>query len=228
MQNRGENPLKENNLTIIGSCPDTGDLAAVVISSAPAVGAYTPFVKKGAGIVCMFGWFYPGLAQSGLSFLEQGMSANLALNKLLSNPNGSREFPVAILDDYGNVSAFSESHTDQYCGHLIGTRYVIQGQGLANDETLYGIKTAFDQSSGEISHRMISALRKRITPEVSKDLCIRSAVLVVARDPVIPYMNLRVDDHCDPLREMTRCHEIMSQQLKRRFLKSIGEKRMTT
>ncbi|HET7627323.1 MAG TPA: DUF1028 domain-containing protein [Bacillales bacterium] len=220
--------MRDASISIITACPKTDDLAVVVVSSFPAVGAYTPIVRRGAGIVCMLGWFYPEVAIDGLDCLEQGLTANVALNKMLTNPRGSREYPVTVLDNYGNVSAYSHPDNQAHGSHLVGDRLVVQVHGFTQDKLTYRIKKTFESAEGDIAARLMEGLRKGVPSELAVELGLRSAALVVARDPIIPYLSLRIDEHEHPLEELARLSEELKPPLERRFLKSIGEKRMAS
>lgn len=212
----------EHNLSIIARCTKNGDLGAFVLSSHPASGAYTPFISRVSGIISLTGWFYPGLIQEGAKHLKRGMTANYTLEKLLIL---SREYSICVLDNYGNGAAYTGcDHDENFSGHLVGQHYVIQGQTLPEQHLIHEVQEKFESLEGDLSFRMRGVIKDLLLERENLVNKFRSAVFIIARDPVIPYIHLRVDSHQNPAEEIIKMYDYNEYQLRRRFLKSLGEK----
>jgi uncharacterized Ntn-hydrolase superfamily protein len=200
--------------SIVARSTDGESWGVAVASKFLAVGAVVPAAVAGVGAVATqadANVAYKGLA---LSHLDEGATAAVALQRLLEEDDGRDERQVGIVDADGGAA----SHTGHACldwaGSATGpgdTGYAIQGNILAGDFVVAAMQDVFEASDPDepLARRLLAALAAG--DDAGGDRRGRqSAALLVVRegsgygggDDVA--VDLRVDDHPDPVTELAR------------------------
>lgn len=187
----------------------TGDMAVAVQSHWFSVGSVVTYGKAGIGVVATQSLVNPSYGPKGLALMEQGLSPQQALDVLLANDSGQMYRQVAFLDKQGNVA----THTGDLCiaeaGHRQGRNFSVQANMMLNNTVWDAMAKAFKTTQGDLSQRVLAALK---AAEVEKgDIRGKqsAAILVVkgeatgnSWEDVI--MDLRVEDHKNPVQELER------------------------
>jgi uncharacterized Ntn-hydrolase superfamily protein len=146
--------------------------------------------------------------------MSEGKSAKQALDILVSKDDGRDVRQVAFLDARGGVSA----HTGQKCiasaAHITGDNYSVQANMMLNDKVVPAMAKAFEEHSElPLGERVLKVLIA--AQEAGGDIRGKqsAALIVVGGKPVKePWLDkkidLRVDDHEQPLRELERLLEV--------------------
>jgi len=117
---------------------------------------------------------------------------------------------VAIIDKDGRRAVFTGKETLEWKGHLVGEDYVVAGNLLAGPRVVKAMAQTFEDSRGSLAERLLQALEAG--QEAGGDRRGRSsaALLVVDRQlsPTRPFIDLRVDEHRDPVAELRRIWEV--------------------
>lgn len=205
--------LNLNTFSIV-AYDDTSDMLGVAVSTrVPAVGAVCPFARAGVGAISTQAWTNPLLGVDGLDLLEQGYSAEEALHKLLdADPDpGTRQ--IIAVDGKGCSAAHTGSETDPWKGHRTGDGYAVAGNMLVGEETITAMVEAFGASADEpLYERLIRALESGQAAGGDKRGRQSAALHVVKSEPY-PYLDLRVDEHPDPVAELRRVYEVAKREL---------------
>jgi len=205
--------LKYNTFSITAHCHRTGQLGVAVSTKVPAVGMLCPFVKSRTGAVATQSFVNPYLGIWGLSHLAHGASAGLALDLLKKQDAGIAYRQLAIVDSTGRSAAFTGDRCDGWCGHRTGASYAIAGNMLVGGETLEAMEAEFLRSQDSpLSERLVQALVAG--QDAGGDKRGRqSAALLVYGEEAYPYLDLRVDDHPEPVTELHRLHQLALEDL---------------
>lgn len=199
--------------SIAARCPDTGNLGVAVSTAVPAVGAICPFGAPDVGVVSTQAWVNPYLGIDGVELLRQGVPANDVLNRLIAKDPGRDMRQLGVVDRLGHAAAYTGSACTGWCGHLIGEGYTIQGNMLTGGETLQAMADSFAGSAGEeLAERLVRALEAGQSVGGDKRGRQSAAMKVYAREEY-PYLDLRVDEHPDPVAELRRLFEVARSQL---------------
>ena len=99
--------LEVNTFSISARCAKTGMLGVAVSTAVPGVGGICPFVKPGVGAVSTQSWVNPYLGIDGLKLLEQGKTAQEALDTLIDADPGRDVRQLGIVDAAGRSAAWS-------------------------------------------------------------------------------------------------------------------------
>ncbi len=199
--------------SIVAFDRETGDLGVAVASKFIAVGAFVPWVKAKVGAIATQALANPSFGPRGIELLEKGYSAKKVLEMLLSDDPMRDYRQVGIVDAQGEAAAFTGRECYSYAGHIVGDAYAVQGNILTGPEVLEAMAKAFETSSGELVDKLLNALEagdKAGGDRRGK----QSAAIIVLREKggylglTDRYVDLRVDDHPEPVKELRRLFEI--------------------
>ena len=197
--------------SIVARSADGESWGVAVASKFLAVGSAVPAAVARVGAIATqadANVAYKGLA---LAHLDDGATASVALQRLLEEDPGRDHRQVGIVDSDGGAA----SHTGQSCldwaGSVTGEGYAIQGNVLAGEQVVDAMQAAWDASDVEapLARRLLAALAAG--DDAGGDRRGRqSAAILVVRDGA-GYgglddidVDLRVDDHVDPVTELAR------------------------
>jgi len=198
-----------HTFSIVARDPKTGEYGVAVASKFLAVGSIVPWAKAGVGAIATQSWANTGFGPGGLALLEEGLSAEETLKKLLENDEGFRLRQVGIVDKNGGAAAYTGVECHEWAGHITGEGYACQGNLLAGPEVVDAMSIAFQYAKGDLANRLVSALVAGEEAGGDKRGRQGAAVYVVKEKGsydgnIDRYVDLRVDDHEHPVAELKR------------------------
>lgn len=197
--------------SIVARSADGQSWGVAVASKFLAVGSAVPAAVAGVGAIATqaeANVAYKGLA---LAHMDEGATAEVALQRLLEEDPGREHRQVGLVDVDGNAATHTGRECFDWAGGVTGDGVAIQGNILTGSEVVEAMKRAWDDSADEpdLARRLLAALRAG--DEAGGDRRGRqSAALLVVRDGAgyggndDVAVDLRVDDHADPVTELTR------------------------
>ena len=202
-----------NTFSIVARDPNNGMLGVALSTKFPAIGAISSWARAGVGAIATQARTNPLLAIEGLDLLEEGLGAGDALGKLLARDNEPERRQLAIVDARGETAAHTGTAADPWRGHRTGENYAVAGNLLIGEETVTAMAETFESSSGrDLSERLLLALEAG--QEAGGDRRGRqSAALYVVHTERYPYLDLRVDEHPDPVAELRRVYEVAREEM---------------
>jgi uncharacterized Ntn-hydrolase superfamily protein len=199
--------------SIVARCPHSGALGVAVSTAVPAVGAICPYVRPGVGAVSTQSWVNPYLAIKALDLLAAGRSVRDTLDEVLRTDAQADLRQLGIVAANGAALSWTGKQCTDWAGECTGPDYAIQGNMLTGQATLDAMQTAFLRSAGvKFEERLLLALEAGQAAGGDKRGR-QSASLIVYRDEPYPYLDLRVDEHADPVRELRRVFDVAVVQL---------------
>jgi uncharacterized Ntn-hydrolase superfamily protein len=172
-----------------------------------------PYLQAGVGAVSTQSWVNPYLAVEVLLLLEEGLSAQVALDQVMSKDPGASLRQIGVIGVAGSGVAWSGLSCTAWAGQLLGSDFAIQGNMLVGEETLDAMRQAWsDSSTHDLSERLMSALEAGDLAGGDKRGK-QSAALKVVGEEAYALVDLRVDDHAEPMEELRRILEIAKVQL---------------
>ncbi|MCS6917715.1 MAG: DUF1028 domain-containing protein [Chitinophagales bacterium] len=195
--------------SIVAHDPSTGELGVAVQSHWFSVGPLVCWAEAGVGAIATQSFVNPAYGQQGLALLAKGHSAKEALEMLLRQDAGRDVRQVAIVDASGAAMAWTGSKCIDAAGHYCEADFCVQANLMVNDSVWPNMAAAFKAAKGPLAERMLAALQA--AQDAGGDLRGQqsAALLVVAGKPSGALwkdrlVDLRVDDHPDPLAELRR------------------------
>jgi uncharacterized Ntn-hydrolase superfamily protein len=195
--------------SIVARDAESGEMGVAVQSHWFSVGSLVTWGEAGVGVVATQSFIDPSYGPLGLALMRAGRSASQALEALKKADPHPEVRQVAMLDAKGGVAA----HTGEKCipgaGHIVGENFSVQANLMLNDQIWPAMARAFRETRGDLADRLLAALDA--AEAVGGDIRGRqsAAILIVkGQSTGQPWadirMNLRVEDHPEPLKELRR------------------------
>jgi uncharacterized Ntn-hydrolase superfamily protein len=198
-----------HTFSIVARDSITGEMGVAVQSHWFSVGSLVTWAEAGVGAVATQSFVDPAYGPLGLDLMRAGKTARQALDALLGSDPGKDIRQVAMIDVNGSVAAHTGSKCIQAAGHIVGRNYSVQANLMLNDKVWPEMAKAFETATGSLAERMLAALDA--AQGVGGDIRGKqsAAILIVrARSTGRPWadrsMELRVEDHTEPLKELRR------------------------
>ncbi len=205
--------VKLNTFSITARCERTGQFGVAVSTKVPAVGMLCPFAQSGVGAVSTQSFVNPYLGIWGLELLDEGLEAAEVKERLLERDPDPAKRQFTVVDRWGNSAAFTGEESDTWRGHITGENFAVAGNMLVGDETLQEMAKSFQDNHGSpLIERLLLALQAGQDAGGDKRGRQSAAVKVVEREDY-PLLDLRVDEHQDPVPELRRVYEVARQSL---------------
>lgn len=195
--------------SIVAHDPKNGDLGIAVASKFLAVGAVVPWAQAGAGAVATQANANVSYGPRGIVLMASGRSAEDTLAELLAGDPMRHQRQVGLVDAQGGAAAHTGEQCLSWAGHIVGTGFTVQGNLLTGYGVIEAMAATFSNATGELAERMLVALRAGDFAGGDRRGR-QSAALLVARaggsysGTTDRYVDLRVDDHPDPIPELER------------------------
>ncbi len=186
--------------------PD-GTFGVAIASKFFAVGALCIHTQRGVGAVSTQALMNPLLGPLGLKLMQSGMSSQQVMHDLLQTDAGSAQRQVHVLPLHGEAVAHTGKSCIDWCGHVSGHNFSIAGNMLAGPQVLAETARVFQATEGmPLAERLILAMQAG--EEAGGDKRGKqSAALRIHADEDYLQLDLRVDDHEDPLLELKRLYD---------------------
>ena len=199
--------------SIVGHCPQSGMLGVAVSTAVPAVGALCPHVKAGVGAVSTQSWVNPYLAIEALGLMEQGTTGPEALKTVLAADEAKNLRQIGVVDADGRSASWSGGDCTPWYGHITEDYFAVQGNMLVGEATLTAMAEAFQGNAAQdLAERLLLALEAGSAAGGDKRGK-QSAALRVHHTEDYPWLDLRVDEHAQPVAELRRVATIARLQL---------------
>lgn len=205
--------LELNTFTIAARDPRTGMIGICTSTRVPAVGAITTYASAGAGAVVTQARANPLFGVDGLELLRRGYDAEETIGRLLDGDPEPERRQLLVVPAEGALSAYTGSGTEEWRGHRIGDDYVAAGNLLVGEETVAAMERSFLDSAGEPLHERLVAALEAGQAAGGDSRGKQSAALYVVRHEPYPCVDLRVDDHPEPVAELRRLYELVKTDL---------------
>ncbi len=189
--------------TAVGRCPRTGRLGIATATKEMAVGGRVPFVKANVGAVATQAFTDPRLGALALRQLELGHTAAQVLRDIAqADPHFAyRQF--GIVDRRGDTAVHTGERNSAWAGHRTGPGYIVMGNVLVGEGVVAAMAAAMADANIDLETRLLRALEAGTGAGGQPDGQ-QSAALLVHENEGFAVLDLRVDDHPEPVGELRR------------------------
>src|SRR6195256_701997 len=194
--------------SIIARDDMTGQFGIAVATRFFAVGARVPHIAAGIGGIATQALVNPYYAIDGLKLLREGRKPRDIVETLIAADAGRESRQLHIMDAGGLVASHTGRDCVDWCGHVEGDGFSIAGNMLAGASVLDDTAQAYITNKRlPFAQRLIAAMKSGEAAGGDKRGR-QSAALVIYGDEEWSALDLRVDDHTDPLAELERLERI--------------------
>jgi len=225
-----------HTFSIVAIDPATGESGVAVTTRRPCVGNAVPWVRPGVGAVATQGGTRIEYGVELLDRIEQGLSPQQALDELVAADEGRERRQVGVIDLQGRTAQwtgsgqYGEEERGDWVAERVGTTYAVQGNSLVSTRVVEAVAEAFEASSGSRRHladRLLDALfaGQLLGGDGRHGQSQSAAVLVgdprpgMSRRPDGITVDIHVCEHPEPLREVRRVYDAVSETLGYRTLR---------
>ena len=194
--------------SIIARDNASGQFGIAVATRFFAVGARVPHIAAGIGGIATQALTNPYYGIDGLKLLREGRSPREVVETLIAADEGRESRQLHIMDAIGRIAAHTGRDCVDWCGHIEGDGFSIAGNMLVGAKVLDDTaKTYLENKSLPFAQRLIAALRSGEAAGGDKRGK-QSAALLIYSEEEWSDLDLRVDDHVDPLAELERLERV--------------------
>lgn len=140
--------------------------------------------------------------------LREGVPAQTVVDILIAGDDGRAHRQLHVQDAAGRIAAHTGAECIPWCGHAIHDGFSVAGNMLAGPEVIeVTISTFQRQRELPFARRLIAAMKAGEAMGGDKRGK-QSAALIIYSAEEYPSLDLRVDDHVDPLAELERLESV--------------------
>ncbi len=185
-----------------------GRFGVAIASRFLAVGALCVHTRRAVGALATQALLNPLYGAAGLARLAEGLAPTKVIDELLATDAGRAQRQVHLLPATGPGAAHTGAECVAWCGHRIHAGFSVAGNMLAGPEVLDATVAAFVASwRRPLAERLIAALAAGEAAGGDKRGK-QSAALRIHGGEDYPGLDLRVDDHTEPVTELQRLHTL--------------------
>jgi uncharacterized Ntn-hydrolase superfamily protein len=195
--------------SIVARDPETGQLGGAVQSHWFAAGDLVLWAEPSVGAVATQSLVEVSHGPEGLRLMREGKTAGQALAERVAGDEGENVRQIGMVDARGNVAVHTGSRCIAEAGHRTGDGYTCQANMMMNDTVWDAMAEAYEKSGGDLVHRLLDALDAAEAEGGDVRGKQAAGIYVVKAEPSDrPWedvvVQIRVDDHPEPLTEMRR------------------------
>jgi len=186
----------------------SGALGVAVASRFFAVGALCPHAASGVGALATQALINPLYAPAALAAMARDTDPREIVLALTGGDGGREHRQLHMIDRAGRVAAHTGNACIEWCGHRAGDGYSVAGNMLAGAQVLADTASAFEANRVlPFAQRLIAAMQAGDAAGGDKRGK-QAAALIVYTTELYPALDLRVDDHPEPIAELRRLYEV--------------------
>ena len=198
----------------------TGDLGVAVQSKFLAVGSVVPWARAGVGAVATQSFANVAYGHDGLALLAGGKTARQALDALVAGDDLRDERQAGIVDAAGGAASHTGGGCFAWAGGRVGAGFAAQGNILAGSGVVDGLADTFLAGGAPFPELLVGCLAAADAAGGDRRGRESAALLVVrvgggyggGNDR---WIDLRVDDHPNPIGELGRILDLQRLYLDR-------------
>ncbi len=205
--------MRISTFSIVALDEAADELGVAVQSKFLAVGAAVPWVIGGVGAIATQAWANTTYGPRGLQLLEAGHDPETVIAMLTSADDQRDQRQIGIVDSRGRSASYTGSTCMEWAGGIARPNFAVQGNILAGPAVVQAMADAFPTSKGCLADRLIASLRAGQAAGGDRRGK-QSAALYIGKPAGgyggfnDRYIDLRVDDHAEPIEELARVLEL--------------------
>ena len=179
-----------------------------------AVGSVVPWAEPHVGAIATQAYANPRYGPEGLALLREDLSAEDVVDRLTSADDERAHRQLGVVDAAGRAATYTGDDCLAWAGGRTGEGYAAQGNILVSGATVDALAETFESSAGKpLAERLLDSLDAAEAAGGDSRGRQSAALIVVERDGGYASLSdvlvdLRVDDHPDPLVELRRIYRM--------------------
>jgi uncharacterized Ntn-hydrolase superfamily protein len=185
----------------------SGAFGIAIASRFLAVGALCPHARSHVGALATQALVNPLYGAPALADLARGMAPEKIIECLTAADEGRDHRQLHLIDAKGHAAAYTGAACIDWCGHTVGADYSVAGNMLAGPQVIAATAQTYEVKPGlPFAERLIAALAAGEAAGGDKRGKQAAALLIYTTEDY-PALDLRVDDHAEPIMELQRLYQ---------------------
>lgn len=198
--------------SIVARDAESGHLGIAVASRFFSVGSAVPHGRGRVGAVATQAFVSPLYGTDGLKMLAEGFAPDAIIASMTARDDGHRQRQMHLIDASGRNAAFTGDKCIDWAGHLVEDNVSVAGNMLVGPQVVEETMRTYRESAGKsLAQRLLDAMDAGEQAGGDKRGK-QSAALVLYRDQDYPWLDIRADDHADPLSELQRLYAVAQER----------------
>jgi uncharacterized Ntn-hydrolase superfamily protein len=196
--------------SICGCDREAQQWGVAVQSKFLAVGCIVPWAEPLVGAVATQSWANPRYGPDGLALLREGLPAEDVVTRLTEADDNRAQRQLGVVDGEGRGASYTGTECHAWAGHRTGAGYAAQGNILVSGETVDALAETFESTAGQpLAERLLDCLDAAQAAGGDSRGQQSAAIFIVGPEQGFAglsdvFVDLRVDDHPQPLEELRR------------------------
>jgi len=183
-----------------------GSFGVAIASRFFAVGALCVHTRRAVGALSTQALMNPLYGPAGIDLLAAGTSPEEIVARLTGADEGREQRQLHVIGAAGRPAAWTGAQCVDWCGHVVHDDFSVAGNMLAGPQVLNATVDVFVASAGRpLAERLLAALAAGDAAGGDKRGK-QAAALRIHGDDDFPRLDLRVDDHAEPIVELRRLY----------------------
>jgi uncharacterized Ntn-hydrolase superfamily protein len=184
-----------------------GRFGVAIASRFFAVGALCVHTRRAVGALSTQALLNPQYGPAGIELLGDGVAPAAAVARLTDADDGRAQRQLHLIGAHGRGAAYTGAHCVEWCGHEVHDDFSVAGNMLAGPDVLAATAAAFVAAAGRpLAERLIAAMAAGEAAGGDKRGKQAAALRIHAGEDY-PSLDLRVDDHAEPIAELRRLYD---------------------
>lgn len=192
--------------SLIARDSGSGAFGVAIATRFFAAGALCPHAQSGVGALSTQALVNPHYGPQALELLRSGTPAPEVVKRVTSPDEGREQRQLHVIDAQGRIGQHTGKQCVEWCGAVAGDDYSVAGNMLANERVIRETARAYEASRRPFAERLIAALEAGEAAGGDKRGK-QSAALLIYSTRQYPDLDLRIDDHAEPLVELRRLYD---------------------
>ena len=199
--------------SLVARCSKTGMFGVAISSSSPAVASRCSYTRSGVGAVVSQNVTDPTLGPKTLDYIQSGLSAKQAIEEVKLNSQFLEYRQILAIDKNGQTANHSGTNSLGIWAGSAGKNVISAGNLLANENVPKKIVDGFENETGHLGDRLISALKTGLNAGGEAGP-LHSAGLQICDNVSWPVVDLRCDwtNNC-PIEAISKAWDIYKPQI---------------
>jgi uncharacterized Ntn-hydrolase superfamily protein len=185
-----------------------GRFGVAIASRFFAVGALCVHTRRGVGALSTQALMNPLYGPAALDMLAEGRAPDEVVAALVRADPGRSQRQLHVMAARGRAAAHTGDACVDWCGHGVFDDFSVAGNMLAGPRVLQATAEAYATSAGRpLAERLIAAMRAGDAAGGDKRGK-QSSALRIHGEEDYPELDIRIDDHAEPIAELQRLYEV--------------------
>ena len=178
--------------SLVAKCEKTNMFGVAISSSSPAVASRCVYTRSGVGAVASQNVTDPTLGSKTLDYIQKGLSAKEAVEEVKRNSQFLEYRQILAIDKNGQTANHTGANSLGIWAEYTGKNVISGGNLLANENVPKKIVHDFENETGHLGDRLISALKSGLNAGGEAGT-LHSAGIQICDDVSWPVVDLRCD-----------------------------------